>query len=105
MVDWSAKGAIFGIFIGFFLALILEGFLIIGGKTALTELLGWKDAPRPIQLALESGREKLINVLGITDEIPETLANSNPTAEDATEILQSLNPAEMKKVKALICTP
>src|SRR5512146_2596014 len=50
-VDWSLKGGVFGIFFGFLLALILEGFLLIGGRTAITEVLGWKNAPAPISLA------------------------------------------------------
>ena len=105
MMSFSIKGAIFGIFIGFLLALILEGFLIIGGRTALTELLGWKDAPKPIANALEAGREKLIGVLGIKDEIPSSHASSNPTFDEAIELLQTLDPAQMKKVKTLICAP
>ena len=48
-LNWSLKGGIFGIALGFFLALILEGFLIIGGKTVVTEILGWKNAPKPIK--------------------------------------------------------
>ena len=53
LLDWSLKGAVFGIFLGFLLALIFEGFLIIGGRTALTEILGWKDAPKPIANILD----------------------------------------------------
>lgn len=104
-IDWSVKGALFGIFIGFFLALILEGFLIIGGRTALTELLGWKTPPKPIANVLEAGRAKLISVLGVTDEIPSSEAVVNPTSDDAIEILQTLDPTEVVKVKNLICTP
>ena len=104
-IDWSLKGALFGIFIGFLLALFLEGFLIIGGRTAITEVLGWKNAPRPIQVAIDAGRTKLVNVLGIADEIPKTVASENPTSDDAIKILQSLDPAEAKKVKSLICNP
>lgn len=104
-VNWSFKGALFGIFFGFLLALILEGFLLIGGKTALTEVLGWKNAPAPISLALDSGRTKLIQILGIQNQVPSSLAKENPTVQDAVETLQSLNPNDIKKVKSLICTP
>lgn len=104
-INWSIKGATFGIFLGFLLALILEGFLIIGGRTALTEVLGWKNAPKPVANLLDVGRQKLVDVLGVTDEIPSSFASVNPTAEDAVGILQSLDPAEVKKVKALICAP
>lgn len=104
-VNWSFKGAIFGVFFGFLLALILEGFLIVGGKTALTEVMGWKNAPKLLQTALDAGRAKLVDVLGITDEIPRSFAQGSPTSEDAVRILQSLPPSEMQKVKSLICEP
>ena len=104
-VNWSFKGAIFGVFFGFLLALILEGFLIVGGRTAVTEVLGWKNAPKPITHALDAGRAKLVKVLGITDEIPSLFAREDLSSDDAVQILQSLDPTEIKKVKALICTP
>lgn len=104
-IDWSLKGGIVGIFFGFLLALILEGFLLIGGKTALTEVLGWKNAPAPIQVALDSGRSKLIDVLGIQTQIPSSLAKEPVNVQGALETLQSLNPSDMTKVKSLICTP
>lgn len=62
-VNWSLRGGVFGIFFGFLLALILEGFLLIGGRTVITELLGWRNAPKPISIALDAGRGKLIQVL------------------------------------------
>jgi hypothetical protein len=102
-IDWSLKGGVVGIFFGFLFALILEGFLLVGGKTAITEVLGWKNAPKPIQVALDSGRGKLIQVLGIQDQIPTSVAKENVTVDTAIETLQSLNPADMKKVKSLLC--
>lgn len=104
-VNWSLKGALFGIFFGFLLALILEGFLIIGGKTALISVLGWKNAPAPVSLALDAGRNKLIQVLGIKDQIPSSFAKENATVAGAVELLQSLNPADIKKVKTIFCQP
>lgn len=104
-IDYSMKGAIFGIFFGFLLALILEGFLILSGRTALTQVLGWKNAPAPISIALDAGRNKLIDVLGIKTEIPSSLAKENLGVSSAVEILQSLNPADIKKVKSIFCQP
>ncbi len=66
-VNWSLKGALFGVFFGFLFALILEGFLIIGGKTVLTEILGWRNAPKPLTNVIDAGRDKLVEVLGVTD--------------------------------------
>lgn len=96
-VKWSMKGGIVGLFFGVLLTLLLEGFLLVNGHTALTSLLGWKTAPKPISTALDIGKEKLTNVLGT-----ET---NNPTSSDAIKILQSLNPTEIKKVKTIICEP
>jgi len=81
----------------------LEGFLIIGGKTALTSILGWKNAPQPLTAALDLGREKLIQVLGIKDEIPTSVAKTALTAKDVVNFFQSLNPAEVARVKKIIC--
>lgn len=104
-VDWSLKGALFGMFFGFILALIFEGFLIIGGRTALTGVLGWKNAPKPLQIALDAGRSKLIQVLGIQNQIPSSIAKENSTIQSALTIIQSLNPNDVKKVKAIFCQP
>jgi len=104
-MSWSFKGALFGIFWGFLLALILEGFLIIGGKTAIIELLGWKNAPKPILTALDAGRNKLVNVLGITTNIPSSLAEEKPTLDDAVSLFQKLSPSDSQKIRTLICAP
>lgn len=105
MIDWSLKGAVFGVFFGFLFALILEGFLIVGGKTALTEVLGWKNAPKPLQLAIDSGRNQLLDVLGVSTQIPSSVAKENIETDDVVDVLQSLNPTQMNQVKALICKP
>lgn len=69
-LEWSVKGAGFGVILGFILALVLEGFLLVGGKTLLIEVLGWKNPPKPVENALELGREKFIQVLGVSDTDP-----------------------------------
>ncbi len=104
-LDWSVKGAVFGIFFGFLLALILEGFLLIGGKTALTEVLGWKNPPKPFSTALELGRNKLVNVLGVSDEISKISASEGPMThlDSVVNSYQSLTPKDAKQFKALIC--
>lgn len=58
-VDWSLKGGVAGVIFGFVLALILEGFLLVGGKTILIDVLGWKNAPKPISIVLDAGRDKV----------------------------------------------
>ena len=105
LIGWSLRGALFGLFFGFLLALIFEGFLIIGGKTAITELVGWKNAPKPIANLLDSGRTKLVQVLGVTQEIPTSIAKENPTVEEAIGVFQSLDPQESAKARKMICEP
>ena len=63
-LDWSFKGALFGLFWGFILALVLEGFLFISGRTMLIQLFGWKNPPKPIVNILDLGRNQLTKVLG-----------------------------------------
>ena len=107
LVDWSLKGALIGLFFGFLLAFILEGFLVVGGKTAMTQVLGWRDPPKLVTNLLEAGRSSLIKVLGEQAEvkIPEAVAKLNPTLEDAITFFQSLNPSEAQKLKNILCKP
>jgi hypothetical protein len=104
-MGWSLKGGIFGLLLGFIFALILEGFLIIGGRTAVTEILGWQNAPKPLLVALEAGRAKLVNVLGVQKEIESTRAQTQATKQSVLDGFQSLPPAEAADVREMICTP
>lgn len=99
---WSFKGALFGIFLGFLLALILEGFLIIGGRTAMTEVLGWKNPPKPVSLALDAGRNRLIKVLGVNIEIPLSNASGNKT-EELIKIFNNLSSEEKENLQSKLC--
>jgi hypothetical protein len=104
-MEWSFKGASFGVFLGFLLALILEGFLLVGGRTVLTDVLGWKTAPKPISNALDAGRSQLISVLGVSKEVPESSAAEPPTSENVIHLYSQLSPKEAQKTKFSICTP
>jgi hypothetical protein len=96
-IDWSLKGGIFGVFFGFILALILEGFLLVGGKTALIEVLGWKNPPKPLAQVLDAGKSQLIKVLGVQTQ--------NITVQNTMETLQSLAPGDLKQIKNTLCAP
>jgi hypothetical protein len=85
------------------LALTLEGFLITKGGTALTGILGWKNAPAPISIALDAGRNKLIQVLGASDKITTPTTIQNSTVTGAVQFLQNLSPGDIKKVKTIFC--
>jgi len=68
-MSWSLSGFWIGLILGFILAIILEGILITGGKTILTSIVGWKNAPAPVAGALEAGRGKLMDVLGSSSAV------------------------------------
>ena len=103
-IGWSFKGAVSMIFIGFILALIIEGFFIIGGRTVLTELLGWENAPKPIGTAIDTGREQMINVLGVSEEVPQSKAFDNYTSDDIYEFIKLLPEEELHKLQDTMCT-
>jgi len=102
-IDWSIKGILFGTIFGFLLALVLEGFLITKGGTVLTGIFGWKNAPAPISIALDAGKSKLIQVLGASDQTSAPLVKENSTVTSAVQVLQSLDPTDIKKVKTIFC--
>jgi hypothetical protein len=104
-VNWNLSSAGSMLFIGFVLALILEGFLILGGRTMLTEILGWENAPKPLQNALVVGRAKMAEVLGVTEEIPDSYAEGVPDLYDVVTEFQSLNSDDAEKFRSMICVP
>lgn len=102
-VHWSvSKPSLSMIFWGFLLAIILEGFLFIGGKSFLTLVLGWKNVPKPISTALDIGRERLRSVLGTSQEALE-IQNAKPSYKSVIQDYQSLTPLEAEEVKSFIC--
>jgi len=99
-VHWNLGRSAYSMFFwGFVMAIVVEGFLILSGRTLLTTIIGWNNAPKPISTALDIGRGKLINVLGVQDEKREA---------DATQIIldyQKLAPYDAQSVRTFICQP
>lgn len=104
-VDWSLKGSATMIGLGFVLAVIVEGFLILGGRTLFTELVGWQNAPKPVQTALDAGRSRLVKVLGTSQEVPASSAQEPVTVEKVISEYQSLSPDDAARFKKLLCVP
>ena len=105
-VHWNlSKTSLAFLFYGFLFALILEGFLIIGGRTLFTEIMGWKSAPKPISTFLDAGREKLVDVLGVTEEIPASYARETPTFQSVVGDYENLSLEDKESVKIFICEP
>lgn len=100
---WGLKGVLPGVTFGFMLALLLEGMLLVGGKTILTEVLGWKNAPKPISNALEASRQSFANVLGAETTIKESSAQSKPTIGAIMTDYSNLDDKEKESLQSLIC--
>jgi hypothetical protein len=103
-VRWSLKGLFPSIFFGFIIVLVLEAFLFIGGKTLLTEILGWESAPRPISNVIDIGRAKLVKVLGTTDEVSASQSKDDDL-DTLVKIYQTLPTSDADEFRSIICEP
>ncbi|MBI1864070.1 hypothetical protein HYS03_02575 [Candidatus Woesebacteria bacterium] len=101
-MDYSLRGGVVGVLLGFALALVIEGFMILGGHTILTNVLGWKNAPKPISNALDAGKSKLVDVLG-TQTSPQP--KEKLSQDQIIESYQSLNPDIQRTIRSTICSP
>ena len=103
-VHWNlSRTSLAFLFYGFLFALILEGFLVIGGRTLFTEILGWENVPKPISTFLDTGRQKLVNVLGITEEVPASFAQETPTYQSVMSNYESLSIEDQESIRDFIC--
>lgn len=100
---WTVKGVMPGIVFGFAIALVIEAILLVGGRTVFTELLGWQNAPKPISNALDASRSHLVDVLGVTDPVPESKASQKPTISKIMSEYKNLNDNEKENLQTLIC--
>ncbi len=97
-IHWNlGKSAIAFLFWGFLLALIVEAFLVISGKTLFTTVLGWNSAPKPISTLIDISRKELVPVLGSTDEIS--------SKEVVISKYNELSESDANEVKDLLCKP
>lgn len=99
----NIKNTMPGIAFGFAIAIVLEAMLLVGGRTVLTEFLGWENAPKPISNALDASRTRLVEVLGVTDEIPESNASSPMSVKQLNEHYESLNSEDQELLQNLVC--
>ncbi len=64
-MEWSLSGFGIGVVVGIILVIALEVGLLIGGKSVLAGILNWKDAPAPVANVINSGHERLLDVLNV----------------------------------------
>ena len=105
-VHWNlGKSSVSMIFWGFLLALLLEGLFIIGGRTMFSEILGWKDAPKPISTVLDITRNKIVGVMGVTDSIPESNAEEVSNYQSVVSDFENLSIEDKEVVRDFVCKP
>ncbi|OGM05770.1 hypothetical protein A2125_01115 [Candidatus Woesebacteria bacterium GWB1_43_5] len=94
-LSWYTTGWYVWVILGFLLAVVVEGFLVISGSTIFTSVLGWKNAPKPVQTMVDIGRTKLIDVLGAKETIP--------TKDSVVLDFKTLDSSSLEEVKSEIC--
>jgi hypothetical protein len=104
-VSWSLGKSSIAIFVwGFIVALIVEGFFVLAGRTMFTEVLGWKNPPKPIAYFLDLGKNRIAQVLGESVEVKTSQAKET-TPDYLIKMFFSLSNKDKQKVKAEICKP
>lgn len=79
--------------------------MLLGGRTLFTEILGWKNPPKPISVVLDAGRAKLVNVLGVSQEISQSTAKETPTFQSVINDFSNLSEKDAQKARSFICEP
>lgn len=100
---WTIKGIMPGLALGIMLTLFLEALLLLGGRTIFTEILGWENPPAPIASALDTTRSRLVDVMGVSDTVPESKAGSSPDVETVVYDYKQLRSKDKDIVQSLIC--
>lgn len=101
-VKWGLQGFIPTVLLGFVLAIFLEIGLLLSGKTLMTEVLGWENAPKPISAIIDTGRTRMVQVLGETD-MSVLNGDANSVGDEIILLYTSLEQDEADKVKDIIC--
>ena len=105
---WTVKGVMPGVTFGFVLAIFVEALLIASGSTIFISILGWKNPPKPLANALDSGRTKLVTVLGTEDEKTDTSIEESDKKSTIGSIMNeytTLEDSEKESLQTLICKP
>ncbi|OGM26517.1 hypothetical protein A2628_03190 [Candidatus Woesebacteria bacterium RIFCSPHIGHO2_01_FULL_40_22] len=100
-VNWHlGKHSFSMLFWGFLLAIIIEGFLLVGGRTIFTEVLGLRSVPKPLSTILDIGRARMVKVLGVEDEVP-----ANVKSVEVEKYYNMMSIEEKEKFFNSVCKP
>lgn len=105
-VHWSmGKHAFAMLFWGVVLTIIMEGFLMLSGRTIFTELLGMKYIPKPFSTLVDIGRTRVANVLGEQSKVPDANANTKLNSDQMYSLYIKMDASESQKLKRIVCEP
>lgn len=104
MLSWSMKGAGFGVVAGMLLTLVLEGLLLVGGKTAVAEIVRNESAPPAVRVFLQKNMSELADLIG-----PESTTLGTASVKGVPEGLvteyKKLTSQEQTQVRNAVCAP
>lgn len=103
MLEWSIKGARFGVIFGILLTLIIEGFLLFGGRNLIVGAIQNEKTPEGVRVFLSQAFGEIAVALRSD---PKTLGASGKTS--AVSVVGSfgeLSESEQKRAQDSICKP
>lgn len=103
MLEWSIKGAWFGVLFGIIITLVVQAVLLIGGRTTLVELIGNEKTPKVVRELLFDTSAQLSGVLG--KDIPVLSASDTSDTQTIFTEFNKLSSEEQSEVKEVICLP
>jgi hypothetical protein len=105
-VHWSmGKHAFAMLFWGIVLTIIIEGFFMLSGRTIFTEILGMKKVPKPFSTVLDIGKQRLVNVLGEENTVPDSSASNTLNSDQMYSLYTKMTATESQKLQKIICQP
>lgn len=106
MLEWSLKGAYFGIFLGIILTLVIEAFLLVGGRTLIVAAVKNEKTPQVVRIFLQKNMMELAESLAGE---PKTLgAAGEQKTLSPNEVVNNfslLSPNDQSRVQQRICAP
>lgn len=100
-LKWSFKGILPAVFLGFLIAIFLEGLLIMNGRTIFVEVIGLENMPKPISTFLDESKGELVQVLGTTQSCEPQVTESN--IKNTLDLYNNLPEEQKSTVQKAIC--
>lgn len=104
MLEWSLKGAWFGIFFGMLIATVLLAGLFVGGRVLIVQVLQLQSIPPEVRFSVQ---KYLVEFSQALDVDTQTLGISahNPTRQTIVYDYKQLSSTEQQDVRRVLCAP